>query len=502
MEPLPGNALRRRAFLLALAVGLSLGGQSFLAASGSLPSLRLGFIPPRVRPGTSLPVEVRLEGAPPGPVTVSLIVLLANWVPLRQQVPLEVGEDGRGSATVNLSLPDVRRRTTVDIVLRLETASPSAATARMDIMPLPSPAEMAALARGKTLGVLDSAYELQDLLHPIRPPVLDLGGLPGLRGFTGDIIALHTPSGERISQELLSAVAGQLKAGRSVVWFAGGAAFEGERFFRAAPLLEAVWPFRLYPGEALPSLQAGDFIGWRGQDLAPPAPFESCWPTARLIWAPDASLREAHSPTGDPAANWLIYDLFKRVSLPAKPAQEPSLLPAHALSGTLAASREKNLLPLFDRDLDPTRPLLLSAHPDFIEVLTKQVPDWTSRVKEFLDKGGRVLVLQASPESLSFLKAWGLAPLEFQPAPSGSEVLLRPASLLWGISAPAFTTLGPRQESKQPVDFQILGPGGSKLLVSSLQVGKGKVILCQFDPARAESGETIIEHLLRNMAVR
>jgi hypothetical protein len=444
-----------------------------------------------------LSVTISVKHAPPGPAQAMVTVLLADWIPIHQEVALKVNQQGNGSTTVLIPLPSVRYRTSADIVVNLPGANRSRTTAQAKavVIPPPSDTDIAHLAKDKSIGIFDPNQALQRILGLVKHPFQELRDETDITGFTGDIIALHTPVNQRITPEFSDAVADHLAAGRSVIWFVDKTQFSGERANKSSQSLSATWPFRLLPKKDLPNLAPGDLSHWDGK-TALPAPFEACWPQARLIWAADLPLSRNRASAG-PIAQWYVYDLLQRASQPGKPAGKPLLLQSsdNEASPYAGTSQAASLLRTNSR-LATSRPVVLDGRAKFIAKLNQEVPEWTSRIKDFLDRGGRLLMLNVEPESLPALKTCGLQPPKLAPAPAVNEILLLPSPLLWGTSPPA-------RETAQPlsVAFVIANPDGSHSLVQDLIAGKGKALLCQIKLDKFNVGEALLDNLLRTLAL-
>jgi hypothetical protein len=486
----------RRALLFSLV--LAGCGCVALATPGAAATIRLLPLPARLQPGAAITVGVELEAATPGKQSVAITLVLADAAPVRWQVAVPVNESGAGSAELPIQLPAALHRVAADIVAALPSGGVPA-VAHVEMVPLPAESETAGLFRKRSVSVCAPSSALEGFLRPAAPRLREKVGLSGLRSCTGDVVILHTPDGERITRDLLSAVAEHLQAGRSVVWFVGKSAFSGEAPSRASPLVMAHWPCRLVPGDGLPDLEEGDFAGWCGEDKPVAAPFESSWPQARLIWAPDAPLAQIATVSGDPAAYWLVYDLFQHALMPVPQPGAPVVL----LPGWSDPEAKEALAALTGNgaELDPTRPLLLSADPDTIKMLEQRAPQWTARVEQFLDQGGQLTIFRGTPTTLSFLTEWGLAGPQFRAAARGAEVALEPCALLWGLSDPAVSVLS-RASGKGPlIEYCFASADGSLEAVSRLPAGKGAVVLCQFDPTRAEDGGAIAKRLAQCVPV-
>jgi len=461
--------------------------------------LRLGGVPPRVRPSQALRVEIHIDGARPGPATLVLTLVVADRVPMRRTVKLDVGEGGAGSGAVEVEVPVAVRRAVLDIAAAISGGDARPATAHTEIVPLPPADDIAALLKGKSIGLVGATAELEGFLAPPREQAVDLGGLVGLRSFRGDVVVLHTGSDFPVTPEVIRAIVAHLEAGRSVMWFAGSLRNETFPGSRGA-VLGVGWPFALVTGEDLPDLNPGDLAGWSRGAASNGMYLESRWPGARLIWASEAALKEIGSPVGDPAAAWLMHDLLWRALSPVSEPGESMVLKARAPSGGGAAQLEKSALaPLRAAGgLDPSKPLLLHADQVTLKALQREVPDWVARIRRFLERGGRALVVHGDDGDLSFLAGVGLTPPSTQPAPRGAEVALRPLPLLWGVTDPAPALLRSRE---QLVSSLLVGANGAPALAVWMSAGKGHVLVLSFDPARAPGGNEILAHLLRNLAL-
>ena len=400
---------------------------------------------------------------------------------------------------MEIRFPAATHRVRADLVAALASGGGAPATARTDIVPPPSAQEIANLLRGTRIGLLGPTEGLRGFLAPARERVEDLGGLVGFRSFRGDLLILHTTAGYSVTSELARAVGEFLESGRSVIWFAGAEASGGEPAFSRNVTLDLFWPFDLRPQAGLPDLEPADLLGWSGADQVP-LPLESRWPAARLIWVSDAALKKIASPSPDPAAAWLLYDLFFRIRRPLEAAREPIVVRSRTASSLSLPSIDSASLAIFRpyAAIDVARPVLLFADKNTLAALKNGAPDWEGRLRSLLERGGRVIMIHTGREDLAFLNHLGVSPPRLKPLPSEAKARLQPSPLLWGFTDAEGRSLRPRAGGRL-LGSVIVTPDGSTTLLHWIQVGKGRLLLSEFDPTMAEEGDLILSQLLRNL---
>lgn len=451
----------------------------------------------------------------------------------RSQKKINLKPGRKSQIKINLAMPEVKRRARLTWRIQLVVNGKKLLERELQysVFPKDIPANVKNILSGKKLGLFDPQGKTGEILRNLRIEFQELRTQLSLEAFQGDLVLIGSAVPDKELANTLLALEGKVKEGLSILCLEQSKSIINLFLLPAETI--SVWPspvssskISAFNHPVFREMEENDLSNWSGDGII------SRWPYQIPAKGNFRILTRARTP--DLATAFLIeipYGqgkfIFCQMLITEKFNEEPAArllfenLISHALMKTKAlepaaifGDPESEMMKVLDslKVAGPRNPAqvnefnlaIICADERAIELIRKRDPTWRSHLKEFIQKGGTLLIFNLNFPTLDIFREVIPTELSLIECVLGEVTFERESPLLWRITENDLEMLLFRKSYHHLVfdkgeDAKMLIGLGS---LAKFRQGKGSIIVSQV-PFQEDDKISlhILSQLLTNLGV-